>query len=547
MSQAVHRETGGLFAFWSTLSADGRVALALNRDAAKRELICVSEPSSGRPLGRPASHQAGWTIGSVAVSPDGRFFATGSHPDGRLAGEVRIWETTTGRLVVPPMPHTNYVKALAFRPDGKVLAAGDFHGFVRFWDTASGREVGEPLPQREIVLALAYSPDGKMLAVGLANDHSGKPGTRLWDTASSQPIGDLLPSATVVNRIEFRADGKVFLAGGENNSLSSSVRLWEATSGKAIGDAIDDEIAGVFRPDGRAFLTLGRDGTVKLRDVATAQPIATVLRVPAAVTCATYRSDGSLLAVGCEDGGIRLCDPAVLQTVGPTRFMRHAVRRVAFAADGRSVAAIDEFRESRTWPVPEPLADSSGLDVALRIEARTGLKMETSLSISRLGTAAWSERLERLSRIDSTAVLADMDAAWHEPMIREAEQNGNTFAALWHLDRLIAARSDDWLLYARRGRARSMSHEFDKAAADYREAQRHSRSEVVLDFQEHCLVDCTRAELWNVALWYLDRLIAARPDDGNAERARAGDHQHCDGVHQRGPRAFRCATASPRR
>jgi hypothetical protein len=27
------------------------------------------------------------------------------------------------------------------------------------------------------------------------------------------------------------------------------------------------------------------------------------------------------------------------------------------------------------------------------------------------------------------------DPAWHEPMIRDAEQNGNAFAAIWHLDR----------------------------------------------------------------------------------------------------------------
>ena len=57
-------------------------------------------------------------------------------------------------------------------------------------------------------------------------------------------------------------------------------------------------------------------------------------------------------------------------------------------------------------------------------------------------------------------------------MIREAEQNGNAFAAIWHLDRLIAARPDDWFLYARRARAWSLSDKFDKAAADYQQAER---------------------------------------------------------------------------
>ena len=112
----------------------------------------------------------------------------------------------------PPLPHTNYVAALAFQPDGKVLAAGDYNGLVRLWDSFTGKEIGRPLPQGEIVLSLAYSPDGKMLAVGLADDHTGKPGVRLWDTETRKRIGELLPSTQPIMRIEFRPDGRALLA-----------------------------------------------------------------------------------------------------------------------------------------------------------------------------------------------------------------------------------------------------------------------------------------------------------------------------------------------
>ncbi len=144
--------------------------------------------------------------------------------------------------------------------------------------------------------------------------------------------------------------------------------------------------------------------------------------------------------------------------------------------------------------------------------------------ISRLAALAWRDRLEQLRRLDSIAVEPDTDPAWHEPMIREAEQNGHPFAALWHLDRLIAARPDDWSPYARRARAWSlsdMSDRFDKAAADYRQAERLGKREDVLDFQTQCVVDCTEAGRWAEALWYLDRLIAARPDDGALHEDRA--------------------------
>ena len=325
------------------------------------------------------------------------------------------------------------------------------------------------------------------------------------------------PARTYVTRIEFRPDGRALLAGGSDRST----RLWDTTRGQAIGEPMVDEAAGGFRPDGRAFLTLGKDGTVKLRDAATGEVLARLLTSSSPAICAAFRGDGGLVAAGFEDGTVRLCDPATSQPVGPPRFMRHAVHQVAFTSDGRSVAAIDEFGESRTWPVPEPLQDSSLDDLTLRIEARTGLRMETGLAISRLDGPAWRERLEQLGRLDPAAVQLDDDPAWHEPMIREAEQNGNAFAAIWHLDRLIAARPDDWFLYARRARAWSLSDKFDKAAADYQQAERLGSREQVLDFQAHCVIDCTKAERWAEALWYLDRLIAARPDDGTLHEDRA--------------------------
>ena len=130
-----------------------------------------------RPIGAPARHRFD-AIRCVAFSPDGATFATGTHRVGRLVGEVRLWETATGRLLRPPMPHTNYVQAVAFRPDGRVLAAGDYHGLVRTWDTTTGREVGQPLRQGSIVASLAYSPRRRGPWPSGSISELGKPGVR---------------------------------------------------------------------------------------------------------------------------------------------------------------------------------------------------------------------------------------------------------------------------------------------------------------------------------------------------------------------------------
>jgi serine/threonine protein kinase/WD40 repeat protein/tetratricopeptide (TPR) repeat protein len=495
---------------------DGRIAITNGRGVLGRERVRVSDLATGRPLGRPALHQHGWAVRGLALSPDGRSFATGSNPDGRTAGEVRLWDVGTGRLRFPPLLHTNYVPALAFRPDGEVLASGDYGGLVRLWDTSTGEEIGRPLSQGEIVLSLAYSPDGKVLAVGLSSDHTGKPGIRLWDAETRERIGGLLPSTEPVNRIEFRPDGRALLA-----VHSESTQLWDTVGGRAIGGRMLDETSGGFRPDGRAFLTLGRAGTVKLRDAMTGAVLARLMTAPSPAVCAAFRGDGGLVAVGFQDGSVRLCDPATPQPIGPPRFMEHGLDKVVFTPDGRSVAGIDIAGNTRVWPVPRPLPDEDPDDLRLRIEARTGLHMESDLTIGRLATPAWRDRLERLGRLDPSAVRRGEDPAWHEPMVREAEQGGNAFAAIWHLDRLMAAHPGDWFQLARRARAWSLSDQFEKADADYERAERLGSREQVLDFRAHRVVECTRAGRWAEALWYLDRLIAARPDDASLHEDRA--------------------------
>jgi WD40 repeat protein len=251
---------------WTTdLWASGQIAVSPSLDAAGQEQVRLFDPATGRPFGVPAPHHPGWHVRSFALSPDGRYFATGSNPDAIAAGELRLWDTSTGRLLFAPIPHTNYVSAIAFHPDGKLVATGDYSGLVRTWDLATGREIGRPLPQGEIVLALSFNSDGNVLAVALAHDHTNKPGTRISDATTRQPIGELLPSTVSIGQIEFQLDGRALLA-----STGQSTQLWDTTQGRELTEPLLDEGIGGFCPDGHAFLTVGKDGSVKVRDATTA-------------------------------------------------------------------------------------------------------------------------------------------------------------------------------------------------------------------------------------------------------------------------------------
>ena len=96
------------------------------------------------------------------------------------------------------------IASLAFSPDGKILAAGQYYGTITLWDVATMQPIDKMVDGTVFKLhTVTFSPDGKTLAVGYELC------IILWDIASRQPIGEkmFVPRGGTPS-VAFNPDGK---------------------------------------------------------------------------------------------------------------------------------------------------------------------------------------------------------------------------------------------------------------------------------------------------------------------------------------------------
>jgi WD40 repeat protein len=119
---------------------------------------------SGPGLGQPALQGGGAGIGALAFSPDGRLVATGEQ-----SGAIKLWQVADHRLVLTLAGHSAKVRSLAFSPDGAMLASGSDDKTARVWDVATGTGLYMLTGSTDSLTGVLFTPDGKELVTGSAD------------------------------------------------------------------------------------------------------------------------------------------------------------------------------------------------------------------------------------------------------------------------------------------------------------------------------------------------------------------------------------------
>lgn len=157
----------------------------------------------------------------------------------------------------------------------------------------------------------------------------------------------LLKHGKNLSRATFSADGKRVLTSSDDGTF----RVWDAQSGEPIAQSTQDSrlYSAEFSPDGKKIVTASNDKTARIWDAETGLLVMEPLPHPVSVYSARFTPDGkSILTIGADDQG-RLWDANTGKLL--LMLIKHDViiQSVQFSADGKKIVTASTDRTARIW------------------------------------------------------------------------------------------------------------------------------------------------------------------------------------------------------
>jgi serine/threonine protein kinase/WD40 repeat protein/tetratricopeptide (TPR) repeat protein len=339
------------FGIVDSIALDGRRILVAPSGVDGR----LFDALTGQPIGEPLKLDPALSVlGPVGAGPLSFFLPGGSRVlltyrppnqvDDQSRGEARVWDTSNGRPVSPPMMLGAPASTFSFSRDGQHLLIVEGPATARVWETSTGRPLTPLIRHQEQNIRAVLSPGGEYLLTAAGSE------ARVWDVATGRPLTPLLPHNGHVQAAWFNPEVTHVLTAGQDGTA----RLWPLTAGSPPTHPIthDSPVArAAFIPDGHTVFSVtgqvstgGMPSAGRLWDAGTGRPRSPALPFTARVygsaeASGQFSPDGRWLAFW-RDRDVQLWDVEAARAAGEP--LRHdgSIVRAEFTPDSKGLLTV---------------------------------------------------------------------------------------------------------------------------------------------------------------------------------------------------------------
>lgn len=276
--------------------------------------------------------------GALAVSQQGKAILAGLGFHNPAAG----FSSPTIISPIITLEHWNTIwPAVAFSPNGHILAMGSEDNRARVYSLLSGKDVRE-FVHGGTVLFLTFSPDGRFLATGSFDNKA-----RVFSLSSGKLVCELVHKSPV-GAVAFSSDGRFLATGSEDKTarvfaLPLGNQEYEFVHGHTVG-------AVAFSPDGCCLATGSYDNKARVFSLASGNLEKTFVH-GGNVASVAFSFDGRYLATGSWDNKARVFS---LPSGRMEQEFTHVgcVWSVSFSSDGRYLATNSSDNKAHIFSLP---------------------------------------------------------------------------------------------------------------------------------------------------------------------------------------------------